>query len=90
MINELLGGELVSANVEGQSHWFNRLPIGREVVDIDVTGDQFGLEPIRICRAGSLYDGTRVRASDEVHRETVARAEKLGTRARLKPTVTGK
>jgi hypothetical protein len=83
LVSELLGGTLVSATVNGQSHWFNRVPTGSGVVDVDVTGDQFGLEPIRIGTAGSLYEDTRARTREEVHEETFARAAKLGARAGL-------
>ena len=88
LIRELLGGVFVSATVKGQSHWFNRLPVGSDVVDVDVTGDQFGLEPVRISPPGELYEASRVRALSEVHDETFARAEKLRRRAGLKPGLT--
>ena len=83
LVNDLLGGMLVSALVNGQSHWFNRLQVGNGVLDVDVTGDQFGLEPIRVGPLGSLYEHTRVRSREEVHEETFARAVKLGIRAGL-------
>jgi hypothetical protein len=86
LVNDLLGGTLVSAIVNGQSHWFNRVQAGNGVVDVDVTGDQFGLESIRIGAAGTLYEDTRVRTHEEVHEETFVRATKLGTRAGLERT----
>lgn len=90
LVNDLLGGTLVSAIVNGQSHWFNRVQAGNGLVDVDVTGDQFGLEPIRIGAAGALYEDTRVRAQEEVHEETFARAAKLGTRAGLERAETAR
>ncbi|WP_164964336.1 hypothetical protein [Rubrivivax sp. JA1026] len=78
------GGDFVSAVVEGQSHWFNRLEVGRRVCDVDLAGDQFaGVEPVRIVRAGELYDPTRVRTPEQLNDETLRRALLLATRAGL-------
>ncbi|GIV86045.1 MAG: hypothetical protein KatS3mg054_0074 [Chloroflexus sp.] len=76
-----LGGEMVSAMVQGQSHWFNRLRIGNVIVDVDLTGDQFGFAPISIAMAGKLYPGTRVRNYSDLKPETIQRAETLAGRA---------
>jgi hypothetical protein len=79
-----LGGDFVSAIVEGQSHWFNRLPIGRRVCDVDLTGDQFaGNQPVRIVPAGELYSPTRVRTAEQLNVETLRRALLLASRAGL-------
>lgn len=83
LINKLLGGALVSAFVEGQSHWFNRMQVGDAIIDVDITGDQFGLDAVRIENAGSLYEGTRERAFTEIHEETLRRATRLAERAGL-------
>lgn len=79
-----LGGDFVSANVEGQSHWFNRLEVGRRLCDVDLTGDQFiGNEPVRIVPAGELYDPARVRVAEQLNDETLRRALLLAKRAGL-------
>jgi hypothetical protein len=83
VINELFGGELVSSTVEGQSHWFNRLEADGNIVDVDATGDQFGLPKVQIGIAGTLYSRTRVRRRDEANHETIERAIQLAERARL-------
>lgn len=82
------GGEFVSATVQGQSHWFNRLNIGSRLIDVDLTGDQFGLEVVRCGKPGSLWAGTRARAPQELREETVQRAILLAERAGLKDTQT--
>lgn len=81
------GGELLSAMVQGESHWFNRLNVGGCVVDIDLTGDQFGLQAIRCGDPGSLWPGTRTRNPRELREETVRRAIRLADRAGLKDTL---
>jgi hypothetical protein len=69
------GGQLVSAMVKGQSHWFNRI----DGVDVDLTGDQFGRPPVQM--GTDLYPKTRVREKHEVRRETMVRAFKLAAKA---------
>jgi hypothetical protein len=64
-----LGADLVSAMVDGVSHWFNRIRRGNETVDVDLTADQFGLPAIRIESAGSLYTDTRPRVLAELNEE---------------------
>ncbi|MGN7918747.1 YunG family protein [Lysobacter sp. 22409] len=81
VMHELLGGQLVSATVEGVSHWFNRLQTGNGQIDVDTTADQFGLPPIRISRAGELYPGTRLRNDSEVRDETRRRSNLLKRKA---------
>jgi hypothetical protein len=80
IVYELLGGELVSAKVEGESHWFNRLPYADGEVDVDLTADQFGHTPIRVSNPGQLYWGTRTRRDSEVAAETRDRAKLLKQR----------
>ena len=75
-----LGGFLVSANVDGNSHWFNRVTVDAKPVDLDITGDQFGRPDIQIGPEGSLYDGTRIRQPSEVKEETRSRAATLAKR----------
>jgi hypothetical protein len=78
---EHVGGALVSAKVEGQSHWFNRLQIDDVILDVDITGDQFGRAPIQIGNPGDLYEGTRERSPEELNSETRQRAALLAERA---------
>lgn len=81
--HEVLGGEFVSAIVNGESHWFNRVRSDDRAVDIDLTGDQFGFPSIQIKDAGALYPGTRVRVSADIREETKARARLLAERAHI-------
>ena len=83
LVQKRLGGWLVSAVVYDESHWFNRIRAGKHLVDVDLTGDQFGREPIQIAGFGRLYTGTRVRRPAELRPETVARAQVLEKRARF-------
>src|SRR5262245_56888799 len=50
-----LGGSLVSTNIYGFSHWFNRVQIDNHTLDLDLTGDQFGYSAIQIKPAEELY-----------------------------------
>jgi hypothetical protein len=86
VLHELLGGQLVSARVEGESHWFNRLPTPEGEVDVDITADQFGFPPVRIASIGELYPGTRVRSEAEISPETRHRSELLKRRAVIAPS----
>lgn len=72
-----LGGEYVSASVSGVSHWFNRVSVCGRVFDVDLTGDQFGRPPVQVAPAGELYEGARLRRSDELRQETIDRASAL-------------
>ena len=81
IVREMLGGQLVSADVDAQSHWFNRIPVAGDVFDVDLTGDQFGLPPVQLARGGRLYSGSRVRHLDEVDQNTRRRAMLLARRA---------
>src|SRR5438477_12939770 len=75
LVHRRLGGWLVSATVENESHWFNRLRAGKRLIDVDLTGDQFGRPPIQIAAFGRLYRETRVRRPRELLPETLARSE---------------
>jgi hypothetical protein len=81
IVRTMLGGELVSANIEAQSHWFNRIRVADKLFDVDITGDQFGLPPIQLARVGTLYGGSRVRRPVEVDKNTLMRAALLAKRA---------
>jgi len=80
---EALGGELVSADVRGTSHWFNRIVTKRGSFDLDLTGDQFGYPALQIAEAERLYRDARARSLSDVNAETVARARVLAQRAGL-------
>jgi len=88
LVQKLLGGEFVSAMVQGGSHWFNRIETLAGKLDVDVTADQFNRRPIEIDVAGMLYDGTRVRTFDDLNTETLQRALLLARRSRLSEAVT--
>jgi len=77
------GGSLLSTNIAGQSHWFNRVRVGADLVDVDLTGDQFGGPAVRLAPAGRLYADSRVRVPQEVTPETRARTKLLVSRAGL-------
>ena len=77
------GGLFVSASIDGSSHWFNRVRVGATLVDVDLTGDQFGRPSVQIGVAGSLYMGERLRDFNDLKRETLARANKLAMKAGL-------
>lgn len=68
---------MVSAIVDGQSHWYNRLRLDGHTVDIDVTGDQFGREPVQVSIDAPLYPHARVRPPADVNEETRRRSERL-------------
>ena len=89
VVYELLGGDLVSAKVQGQSHWFNRIYVEEQVLDVDVTGDQFGLPGLQMAEANALYADSRVRNSTEANPETIARAIRLAERANVEPAARG-
>lgn len=84
-LTDRLGGRVlcVSAIVGGGSHWFTRVELPDGTWDIDLTGDQFGLPPVQIAAADSLYEGTRVREFSQLNEETLRRAALLAQRAGL-------
>jgi hypothetical protein len=86
IVQQEIGGDFVSARVEGESHWFNRLSTSQGLVDADITADQFGYSPVRIARAGELYQGTRLRKEAELAAETIHRSELLRHKTLDQPT----
>ncbi len=78
-----LGAGFASARIDGLSHWFSRFQIGDHVIDVDLTGDQFGRPAIQRAPAGLLYEGTSPRETRELNRETLERAARLAARAKL-------
>jgi hypothetical protein len=87
LVFEELGGSLVSAYVSGQSHWFNRIAVGGNLVDVDLTGDQFGRDAVQVADAGSLYKRCRIRSFDELDSQTRIRAAAL--RSRVESALSG-
>lgn len=81
--HEVLGGELVSASVHDQSHWFNRVWFSNRWWDVDLTGDQFGYPSVQIVEADRLYSGSKLREASEVNGETLRRAVTLAERAKM-------
>jgi hypothetical protein len=77
------GAGFASAKINGLSHWFNRFQIGDRVLDVDLTGDQFGKPAIQQAPAGLLYEGTTSRETAELNQETLERAARLAAQARL-------
>jgi hypothetical protein len=80
IINKKYGGDMVSCIINGESHWFNRIMVGEELKDIDLTGDQFGYPAVQIEVAGELYKGSRVRRWEELTEGTIKRSELLSSR----------
>ncbi len=74
---------LASARISGGSHWFNRVFLESGTYDMDLTGDQYGLAPVRVARKGGLYRGTAVRDVSQIDDETRLRAIRLANRAGL-------
>lgn len=84
ILRSIFGGDLVSTTVEGKSHWFNRIDVGGFIVDVDITGDQFGLETIQVGPANALYDApAKIRESSEADEGTHSRAIVLAERAHI-------
>ncbi len=83
IINEELGGEMLSTGLEGASHWFNRIKNGDDEVDVDIPGDQFGHAPLRIAAKGGLYTDGRARSRTDISVETLSRAHRLARRSGL-------
>jgi len=83
IVHRKLGGNLVSAKVDNESHWFNRIPVRGKWFDIDLTGDQFGRPPIQIVLADTLYPRTKLRDPKELNEETLERSSVLAQRAGL-------
>jgi len=65
------------------SHWFNRIRVDDQLLDLDITGDQFGYLAIQTKPAEELYPYTRERSPNELNDETLCRAALLARRAGL-------
>ncbi len=82
IVQQCLGGQLVSAKVGGISHWYNRLVAREGAVEIDLTGDQFGFPAIQVSLS-ELYPQSRARESSDLLAETLTRARKFAENAGL-------
>ena len=89
VVREIAGGRFVSTMIDGRSHWFNRIDIDGSAWDLDLTGDQYGREPVQQAAAGSLYPGTRERTEADLTPETLQRAIILARRCGLERAVPG-
>ncbi|MEM3097472.1 MAG: hypothetical protein QXU32_01965 [Nitrososphaerales archaeon] len=83
IVYDRFGGKFVNTTAPGQSHWFNRLNINGEVMDVDLIDDQFGLPAIRFGNPGNLWPNTRRINMNELHHETIQRAILLAMKAGL-------
>lgn len=83
VLSKLLGAKMVSTRIEGQSHWLNRIRLGDEEYDVDLTGDQYQFSPVQLAPAEQLYPQARVRTDVDVSDETLRRAIILAERARF-------
>lgn len=73
LLYDWYGADMVSAIVNGNSHWFNRVLIGGDTCDVDLTGDQFGFDSVQVAAPGRLYPNTRLRKNEEICSETMSR-----------------
>lgn len=78
-----LGGQLLSTYEEGPSHWYNRVGSWPGSAEVDLTGDQFGHDSVRIRNGTHLYKTYRIRSVEEINAETFRRAGLLAERAKL-------
>lgn len=80
LLHDKFGVTMVSTHVNGMSHWFSRIEWEGVLFDFDLTGDQFGFDPIQIAPAGELYQPSLVRQPVELNEETLRRVGLLGSR----------
>jgi hypothetical protein len=88
VIQQRLGGELLSTTIQGEPHWLNRLFTSTGAIDFDLTGDQYGCPPVQVAFAGGLYGKVLVRPFAELLPETLERAAVFAARAGM-PDVAG-
>ena len=81
IVYELLGGELVSVRTKEGSHWFNRIEYADMTLDVDLTGDQFDLDPVLIGKPATIYSGSRTRnfesGVDEIKKDLHPEKDKM-------------
>lgn len=74
--------DLRSTTIQGQSHWYSRYYYDvdgcEHFIDIDLTGDQFGLPPVQISEPlVDLYPESRRRGFWEIDENTEKRTRNL-------------
>jgi len=77
MLQQCFGGIMVSTKSEGGLHWYNRV----KGYDVDITGDQYGHDPVRIVPEGTLYDDAQPMTEDDVDGATILRSALLALKA---------
>ncbi len=77
IVQDRFGGDLVSTYIKANSHWFNRIYIGDTYIDVDLTGDQFGLPPLNFSVSKPLYKPCIKRSNDDLCVETLRRYDIL-------------
>lgn len=88
LLHALFDAEYVSTKLEETSHWFSRFRTeDGKAFDVDLTGDQFGHEKIRVKPAGELYPDVRVRTFDDINHETRVRFAQFVNRIDLEKIV---
>ena len=82
---------LVSTRDLAVSHWFNRFKVKHETFDVDLTGDQFGYDPVRVAPSGSFHYLISPRNEYQIDEEThnrslllISRSEEATSDARLR------
>lgn len=85
VVSRVFGGEMISVILGDGSHWFNRIIIGSGLaVDMDLTGDQFGLAKVRIELADSMYlQPPMIRREHEIDTDTMRRIKLFAKRAHI-------
>tara|TARA_R110000737_G_scaffold347143_2_gene378044 strand:+ start:190 stop:588 length:399 start_codon:yes stop_codon:yes gene_type:complete len=79
IVHRLYGGDYLSTNWKGESHWFNLIPYNGEVYEVCLTSDQFDRLPpimwskLHECSRG-LYPDTVVRDQSDLGQKTIDRA----------------
>lgn len=71
------------ARVRREQHWFSRIVDRGRLFDVDLTGDQYGLEAVRVALPDELYSGTVAMPRHEFGVPALCRARLLASRAGL-------
>jgi hypothetical protein len=81
IVHCIFGGDMISVTYENESHCTNEIPIAGNMYEVDLTGDQFGFEPVRVTRNRLFLTDYRRRSFDDIDEETKERAMLLAERA---------